>query len=342
VFGTYSQQVVDFDRERSERGDPIENVGGIYVISRNGELAAKLYPGGWLCTEPVVADDGTLLASVNDEGYGYRDPAPGTRLVALEPDGSIRWKLDKGFVGGPPAVSNKGTVFVPIETAYSESTVGAIESCLLAVDLATGTELWRYDCGDAPVAALAVGQDGTVYCGTQRTWPDSVGSPGTAGFNPRGANQLGRLKALDRSGSLKWSTALGGSFWAGLALGPDNEISVLATEWGSPEQANRLFGCTWWLKTYDNNGQLLWQYKTEYETHLHQLAKDAAGTTYLGAVWLAGRNPGVIAVSPQGEERWMYYTGNSRSDNGPITVDDSGALLLAVNNSITKLAAPEP
>ena len=342
MFGTYSQQVVDFDRERSERGDPIENVGGIYVISRNGELAAKLYPGGWLCTEPVVADDGTLLASVNDEGYGYRDPAPGTRLVALEPDGSIRWKLDKDFVGGPPAVSTTGTVFVPTETAYSESATSAIESCLLAADLATGSELWRHDCADAPVAALAVGQDGTVYCGTQRTWPDSVGSPGTAGFNPRGANQLGRLKALDRSGSLKWSTALGGSFWAGLALGPDNEISVLATEWGSPEQANRLFGCTWWLKTYDNNGQLLWQYKTEYETHLHQLAKDAAGTTYLGAVWLAGRNPGVIAVSPQGEERWMYYTGNSRSDNGPITVDDSGALLLAVNNSITKLAAPEP
>jgi outer membrane protein assembly factor BamB len=330
--------VVDFDRKSSARGDPREEVGAIFVVSRDGELLAELNPGGWLCEELVVTDAGALLASVNDSGPDYRTPEPGERLVALELDGTMRWDLANGYIGGPPAVSDSGTVYVPIETAYSERVVGATESHLLAVDLETGSELWQYDCGDAPVADLAVGQDGTVYCATKRTWPQEVGEPGASNFNPAAANQLGRLLALSGDGKLRWSTALGCAYQSGLALGPNDEIYLIGVEWSLPEQSKRLFECTWWLKAYGSGGQQLWQYTTDYETQLYQLAADSAGNVYLSGVWVAGWNPGVVAVSSQGEERWIYYSGG---EAGPITVSDSGSLLLAVDNSITELVSAQ-
>lgn len=338
VFGTYSRQVVDFSRRRSERGDPIEDVGSIYVVSSNGELVVELDPGGWLCAELVVADDGTILASVNDGGYDYRTPAPGERLVALEADGRIRWALSEGFYARPPAIAPEGRVYVPVETAYSEPGVGATRSHLLAADLDTGVVLWRHDCGDAPVGELAVGRDGTIYCGTERTWPKELGGPSAANFNPAAVNQLGRLFALSSEGQLLWSTPLDSIYQTGLALGPSDEIHLIGVEWGGPARPGLIFSARWWLKAYGSDGRQLWQYATEYDTHLEQLAVDAAGNVYLAGVWLAGWNPGVIAIAPDGSERWIYYAGG---DIGAISVSNDGALLLAAGNSIVALASTE-
>lgn len=115
----------------------------IIAVNPDGSLKWQVHTNGEVVGPPAVASNGTVYVSVDDPG-----PPVGACqffnkcLLALNPDGSVRWSrlIFTGF--DSPAVGPDGTVYVD---GYS------IDS--------NGTVLWKNGLFRSP----SIGADGTIY-----------------------------------------------------------------------------------------------------------------------------------------------------------------------------------
>jgi outer membrane protein assembly factor BamB len=114
---------------------------------------------GWIITEPAIGPDGTIYFG------SYAD-----HLYALNPDGTLKWKIKK-WLSSPPVVGKDGTVYF---CAYGPDWKGVI----YAIN-PDGKEKWQYELTEV-VSSLAISEDGLIYFGT------------------------GSLYALNENGSLVW------------------------------------------------------------------------------------------------------------------------------------------
>lgn len=129
---------------------------------------------------PVLATNGTVLVSL---------PSANT-LLALAPDGGVRWKVSLPAQNRPaPVLGQGGLVFA-----------AADDGSVTALDLATGGAVWSWSAG-APIGApLALGCDGILYGATDTGLVFALvsGSTGPAGpwpregHDPRGTGNGGR------------------------------------------------------------------------------------------------------------------------------------------------------
>lgn len=116
---------------------------------------------GAVGAEPAVGADGSAYFIDGEE------------VVAVNEDGSVRWSRPKPSPGSPvgqsPTLSADGTLYVPLEKE------------VLALDSATGEEVWRADLREieaqldpisdswGAVMAPAVADDGTIYVSVRYT-----------------------------------------------------------------------------------------------------------------------------------------------------------------------------
>jgi len=138
------------------RGPSIADDGTIYFGSWDGYLYA-VYPngtlkwktGGYLAgTTPIIGADGTIYV-----GNRY--------LSAIFPNnGSVKWTFDPGpgssIRGSNPCISADGTIYFG---TYDSGKIHAVNS--------DGTEKWQVSIGGDVESAPAIGEDGTVYIGSQ-------------------------------------------------------------------------------------------------------------------------------------------------------------------------------
>jgi outer membrane protein assembly factor BamB len=245
--------------------------GNVYIPDSSGKVYAIDSQGSvkWIYQQDIeglpssvtVAADGTLYLLMREE-----DPwRTVSRLYALNPDGSFKWKSDAlgTYPSRAPAVGHDGTIYVTSADPYGgRGRLWAIAQ--------NGTLKWVYEHFQTIRTPPAVGIDGTVYFGTD----DSVSYP-----------TPGAVVAINSDGTLKWYRGLGRYVSQPLGIGPDGTIYAR----GGPFDR---------LSALDpNDGVIKWTDSDSYETGI------IIGVD--GIIYVSYQNVrGIRAINPDGSTKW--------------------------------------
>lgn len=273
-------------------------VGGLVFDARTGELVGgELH--GHMSTPAVV--DGTAYVSTHDvEAW---DATSGEHLWTFETD------VDSGGLPAPAVAG--GTAYAP----------GAIDDpTLYAVDVADGTERWRFDL-DATVEAPPAVADGTVYV----------------------ADRSNKLYALDTAtGDAHWTTPLDADIWLSGPVVDDGAVllgslagEVLAVDTGDGSVRWRrapgaehfavrdpvavadgtayVPGADGTIAAVDTaDGEVAWHVDTDADVLGAPAVAD--GVVYVGA---RSSTPLFALAAATGEERWRFETRPDRTGDAP-------------------------
>ena len=164
------------------------DTGQLVALDSGGSLNWT-YPARGVRSSPGMLSDGTIYVGSSH-----------TRLYAINPDGTLKWSYQPGFVESysAPAIAGDGTIYV----------TGAKDGNLHALN-PDGTTRWTYNVGGDTTSTPTIDDNGTIYAG------------GTGN----------RLYAVSPNGTLKWSYALdahlrGNSQSA--AIGPDGTVYAIS------------------------------------------------------------------------------------------------------------------
>ena len=302
--------------------------GTIYAGLSGGDILA-LKPDGtykWIyktdCNNvggsPAIGADGTIYTFVYL--YWYAPPYLNLmkyQLVALKPDGTLKWTAEMGFHSNPacsaasssPAVGPDGTIYVgtpdgwlyainpdgtfkwhndtssscyassPAIAADGTIYIGSYDGPLLAFK-GDGTLKWFYGKYGKIVSSPAIGTDGTIY----------IGSGTTA------------LYAINPGGTLKWSFVADGYIQSSPAIGADGTIYV-----GSDHNS---------LLAVHQDGTLKWSFPGG-GAFRSSPAIGSDGTIYAGTMW----GYTFYAINPDGTLKWSVPTGDQIGSSPAIGAD---------------------
>jgi len=174
--GTIYFTVVDV--EKTKMGWPFGYgpVGYLFALDENGAQKWVIGAGG--TSSPAIGTDGTIYVG------------SGNKLIALNPDNTVKWSYVIGIACSSPAIGSDGTIFVG-----GYRTLHALNP--------DNTLKWSYATGGIIWSSPAVGA-GTVYVGSSD----------------------GKLYAFFENGTLLWTYATGGEVLSSPAIGADGTIYV--------------------------------------------------------------------------------------------------------------------
>jgi len=216
---------------------------------------------------PVIDQDGTIyfcegtLDSLVDT-CGY--------LIALNPNGTLKWKFQLGGIAGvtAPAIATNGTIY--IRRATPQNLFG--EGAFFAIN-PDGTLKWKYAASelfapDPPSPAIAT--DGTIYVPLEEI----------------------RLYAFTPDGEVKWmfTSPAGSSIISSPAIGHEGTIYVT--------------DCSYFLYAIDNAGSLKWQYDLHPGAHGGAWASPSVGSD--GTIYTTDYDDSLCAINPDGSLKWKY------------------------------------
>jgi len=310
----------------------------------------RFYCGGWVDSGIAIDNDGTLYCK---GAYNSLD----RYLYAINPDGTEKWKYktDGLILGSSPAIAEDGTVYVGSWDCYlyaiypngmlrwKFATGGSIFSSPTVGEDGTiyignngnkiwainpnGTGKWCYVTGYLITSDPAVGNDGTVYIGSQDNylyalWPNGtlrwryqtgesiMGPPSVADDGTIYIGSWdGYLYALYPNGTKKWQCGIGYGTATNPSIGSDGTIYC-----GSKK-----------LYAVNPNGSMKWSFNLGSEQHHIEgssPAISANGIVYVG-VEIGDANGGeIIAVNPDGTERWRKKIASFAVDSSPSIAED--------------------
>lgn len=202
-----------------------------------------------------------LAPALGAEGTVY---VPGcSSLVAVNPDGTIRWRFATGQFVYPPAIGNDGTVYAP-----------TVAGCI-AID-SSGTERWRTQAA----GRMAIGRDGVIYShcfgpgplvalnpdGTER-WQSTANlglvDPVVIDDNGRlyVGNSRDSLFCLNPDGSVRWRSYCYPAAYGSCTIGADGTIYCVGNTpgaWGT----NQVY---YHVIAFSPEGKKLWEFSAEGE-----------------------------------------------------------------------------
>ncbi len=206
------------------------------TADNNGAELWKFKTISWIECGPVLDSDGTLYFG---DYYGY--------VYALNDDGSLKWRFDKGAFGtvtSAPTIGDDGTVYV-----------GNWDKFLYAIN-PDGNLKWKFNAGyfASILGSCAVGSDGTIYFGTCDLTNDN--------------KQVGIIFAVNPDGTEKWRYQTGYYISSSPAIADDGTIYI-----GSGDT---------YFYAINPDGSLKWRFKTgDYIKGPPSIADD--GTVYFGS-----------------------------------------------------------
>lgn len=115
----------------------------MYAVSSGDGKRWEVAVSGIVRGSPVIDANGDIYFSLD------------TRLIALSPDGTMKWELGQPDSSGP-ALAQDGTLYLGFETYR----FGAVTS--------DGTLKWNYKTPGAVSAAPVIGPEGTIYIATDQ------------------------------------------------------------------------------------------------------------------------------------------------------------------------------
>jgi len=273
----------------------------------------------WIDSTPAIAEDGTVYVG-----------SWGDYLHAIYPNGTLKWKFDAlDTISSSPAIADDGTIYF-----------GNADRRIFAVN-PDGTEKWHYDTGADIWGDPAIADDGTVYIGSWDNyfyalypngtlrWRFHTGNhiKGPASINDDGTIYVGSwdgyLYALYPNGTLKWQSSVGSGTETNPSIANDGTIYV---------GGDALYA------VYSNNGTRKWTFNLGSDRHIHQSspAISSDGTIYVG-VNVGDRGGEILAVNPDGTEKWRKWVGDYDAQSSPCIGED-GTVYVA-SSSMTQTGA---
>jgi len=276
----------------------------VYSLNSNGTLKWKYKTGDPIFSVPALAADGTIYITSCDH-----------YLYALNPDGILKWKFNTGeIISASPVIANDGTIYI----GHSQGRVFAINP--------NGTELWHYDLPNDIYGSAALGLDGTIYMGCWDGYLYALNPNGTLQWSFHTGNHVkgvpsiapdntiyfgswdGYLYALYPNGTMRWQCRVGSGTETTPAIAVDGTIYVGGDD----------------LYAIYPNGTLRWVFSIAYEDYIFQScpAIAAEGTIYVGVNHGNSRGGYILAVNPNGTERWRKTISDDNADSSPAIAED--------------------
>jgi outer membrane protein assembly factor BamB len=300
-------------------GIVIDNDGIIYFGDKGRKINA-LYPNGtlkwryamehWVTSAPALAEDGTLyVGSWDCYLYAFNSTT-----------GKLKWKLHLGkTIGSSPAIGEDGTIY----TATANGRVWAVNP--------NGTKKWYYSTGGGNIwGDSAIGDDGTIYVGTWKgdffainpngtlKWsfkkggimkgPPSIADDGTVYIGSfDGDNNLHAL--YPNNGSVKWKCDVGYGTETNPSIADDGTIYV-----GSYKELYAVYP----------DGSIRWTFDIGEYTVISWScpAISADGTIYVGTQIDSTKGGDILAINPDGTEKWRKRICNEWIRSSPCIGED--------------------
>jgi outer membrane protein assembly factor BamB len=297
----------------------IDGDGIIYVGSFSGYFYA-IYPDGtqkWRSklagtlthSSPAIDENGTIYVGCWDR-----------YLYAINPDGSLKWMFGAGAnIGSSPAIAEDGTIY------FGTLWTGGKGGKIFAVN-PDGTEKWRYQTGYAVSSSPAIGDDGTIYIGSYddylyalypngtlrwrfKTGDNIIGSPSIA---DDGTIYIGSyddyLYALYPNGTMKWK------FYTEWGTSGNPSIAIDGTIYVGTDKLYAIYP----------DGTLRWSFDLGADTRISfsSPAISADGTIYIGTHIGQTSGGDIIAINPDGTERWRKLIANNWVYSSPSIAED--------------------
>ena len=311
----------------------------------------RFYTDGWVQNSPVIADDGTIyfggnygglpwyLFAVNPDGtekWRYKtgglilgsSPAIAddgtiyigswdTKLYAINPDGRLKWATGSGgSIFSSPVIGNDGTIYYG--TLSSGNSIVAMNP--------NGTIKWSYRTGDSIYSDPCIGDDGTVYIGSDDNYLYAMNPNGTLKWRFKTGDFIksppsiaedgtiyigsydGYLYALYTNGTMRWRCPIGYGTALNPSIASDGTIYV---GW------DRLYAV-------NPNGTIKWIFNMGAQRHIDTSspAISADGTIYFGTEIGEGAGGEIIAVNPDGTEKWCKRIANYWVESSPSIAYD--------------------
>jgi len=281
----------------------IDNDGVIYFGSRDEDLDRFLfavYPDGtlkWKCqidglilSSPTIGEDGVIYVGIE---------SPWDGLIAINSDGTIKWRYKCGCVISSPAIGDDGTIYFGVQS-NSNPPKGAFIALY-----PNGTLKWRYNTDHVVYSSPVINNDGTVYCGCHDThlyafYPDSgtvrwkyktggwirtspcIGDDGTIYV----VSLDSYLHAVNPDGTLKWKTDVGAG--TSPTIGQDGTIYA---------------GYTKLYAINPTDGSVKWTLPVSGDIRGGTPCNSLDGTIILGTDNVPNGGS-IYAVNPNGTVRW--------------------------------------
>jgi len=281
----------------------------LYAVYPNGTEKWRYGSGMSIDTSPAIADDGTIYVGSWDD-----------YLHAVYPNGTIIWKFDAlDTIASSPAIGEDGTIYFGTMGPGNYGRVWAINP--------NGTEKWHYDTGFWITAGPAIGNDGTVYIGSGDQYfytlypnngtlrwrfktedyikgPPSIADDGTIYIG----SWDGYLYSLYPNGTLKWKHGIGAGTESNPSIGPDGTIYVGGG----------------YLYAIYRNGTRKWTFDFGEDRHSHRSspAISADGIIYIGLIIGDDQGGEIVAVNPDGTERWRKWIADHEVQSSPAIGSD--------------------
>ena len=210
----------------------------VYSVLPDDPVQWEYVTGSAIYSSVTLGSDGVAYIGSGDSS-----------VYAINADGTVKWSYQTGdWVDTVPALNEEESVVY----------VGSWDNSLYALDTDDGSLVWSFETGNFVVSSPSIGEDGTIYFGSNDNF----------------------FYALNPDGTLKWEFFLEGTDTAEIqgasAIGEDGTIFFGAKN-------GRLY-------SLDPDGTLNWYYQVEEETNgngefgiTSSIAIDDEGNLYLGA-----------------------------------------------------------
>jgi outer membrane protein assembly factor BamB len=287
----------------------------LFAFNPNGTLKWRFDTNDWLESSPAIGKDGTIY--VGSHG-GY--------LYAINSNGTLKWRFNANdIIRSSPAIAQDGTIyFGVVGPGWNIGRIHAVNP--------NGTEKWHFDTSDWVYSSPAIGEDGIVYCTSNDNhlyaiYPENgtmkwsfkrgayLGSPSIADdgtiYIPCWDDYL--YSVYPENGTMKWRSKLGVGCGHTPTIAGDGTIYV----------GEDL------LYAINPNGTRKWSFNPgDYldVTSISQ-AVSAEGIIYFGVSMDTGAGGYLIAVNPDGTERWRVWIHNEHVYSSPA-IDSDGTVYI--------------
>jgi outer membrane protein assembly factor BamB len=265
--------------------------GNFFAVYSNGTLKWVVNTGGLIDSTPAIDENGNIyVGSTSAVNVNY--------FYAFYPNGTEKWHYAVGHnMYSSPVVGDDGSVFF-----------GDCNGFINALYTSNGSLRWRYQTGGWVMSSPAIGSDGTIYCGSHdhnlyalysngtKKWQFPTGdwiraSPSIA---DDGTIYVGSyddyLYALYPNGTLKWKLKVGYGCDSNPSIANDGTIYI-----GSDK-----------LYAVNPDGTLKWSYNLGTDRYIAFScpAISSDGTIFVGVCIRNGAGGELLAIRPDGTERW--------------------------------------
>jgi outer membrane protein assembly factor BamB len=302
----------------------------LFAFNPNGTIKWRFDTNGWLESSPAIGKDGTIYV-------GSR----GGHLYAINSNGTLKWRFNANdIIRSSPAIAEDGTIyFGVVGPGWDIGRIHAVNP--------NGTEKWHFDTNDWVYSSPAIGEDGIVYC--------------TSNDN--------HLYALyPENGTMKWSFKRG-AYLGSPSIGDDGTIYTACwddylyavyPENGTMKWRSKLgFGCGHTptvagdgtifvgedlLYAIYPNGTRKWSFNPGGNLDVTSVSQavSADGIIYIGTSLDTAKGGYLIAVNPDGTERWRVWIHNDHVYSSPAIGSDGTVYIGSAphNNGILYAIGP--